>query len=105
MQLTGKDRRFLRALGNPLKPTVMIGRDGPNEAVLAAIDDAHRTAELVKVRVLDTCDLHRREVAEQLDRDSRSVVVQPVGRTILLYRRHPEKPRISRPSAPVAGTS
>lgn len=101
MNLTGKDRRTLRALGNTLKVTVTVGREGPTPAVLAALDDAHRSEELVKLRVLDTCEMDRKEVAAQLDAETDSQVVQVLGRTLLLYRRHPERPRISLPSAPI----
>jgi RNA-binding protein len=99
--LTGADRRVLRALGNALKPTVFVGKDGVSEEVLGAIDSAHRTAELVKLKVLDTCPLHRKEVGEELAGRSGSDVVQVLGRTVLLYRRDPEKPKISLPSAPL----
>jgi len=100
--LTGADRRALRALGNRLKPTVFVGKDGVSDEVLGAIDSAHHAAELVKLKVLDTCPLHRKEVGEELAARSASEVVQVLGRTVLLYRRHPEKPRISLPSAPLS---
>lgn len=97
-ELTGKDRRALRALGNALKPVIFIGKDGVTEAVLAAVDDAHRGQELIKAKVLDTCPLDRREAAAALDAASASSVVQILGRTLLLYRRDPEHPRILLPS-------
>jgi RNA-binding protein len=100
MELRGNDRRALRAMGNALKPVVVVGKEGVSPAVLHAIDDAHSREELIKLRVLDTCDLDRKEVAALLDERSESTVVQVLGRTVLLYRRHPESPRISLPSQP-----
>jgi len=100
MELTGADRRALRALGNGVKPTVFVGKEGVSEAVHEAIDEAHGSAELLKLRVLDTCPLHRKDVAEVLGASGRSTVIQLLGRTILLYRRHPEEPKITLPSAP-----
>ncbi len=104
MELTGADRRTLRALGNTLKPTVFIGRDGVSDDVLEAIEAAHRGAELIKVKVLDTCTRHRKEVAGELESRSGSEFIQLLGRTVLLYRRHPDEPRISLPSHPLPGS-
>lgn len=103
MELTGADRRSLRGLGNRLEATVFVGKDGVSDAVLAAIDEAHHGAELVKVRVLDTCPLHRKEVAALLEERSGSHLVQLLGRTVLLYRRDPETPKIPLPSMPLPG--
>ncbi len=102
MQLTGADKRALRALGNPLKPVVFVGKEGVTPSVLTAITEAHAGAELIKLRVLDNCATPRKQVALELDAASESSLVQILGRTILLYRRHPEKPVLSIPSAPVS---
>ncbi len=104
MELTGADRRALRALGNRLEPVVFVGREGISETVLGAIDEAHRHAELIKVKVLDTCAQPRKAVGAELESRSESTLVQVLGRTMLLYRRDPEKPRISLPSNPVSTT-
>lgn len=98
MELTGRDRRALRALGNALKPSVYIGKDGVTPAVFAAIDEAHRHQELLKAKVLETSPLSRFETAEAIAAGCASIVVQVLGRTLLLYRRDPEKPRIVLPS-------
>jgi RNA-binding protein len=102
MELTGADRRALRALGNRLEPVVFVGRDGVSSTVIGAIDEAHRRAELIKVKVLDTCTRSRKEVGDELGSCSESTLVQVLGRTVLLYRRDAEHPRISLPSRPVS---
>ncbi len=101
MNLTGADKRALRAMGNGLKATVFVGKQGVTGEVLATLDEAHRHAELIKARVLDTCPLDRKAAAAELDARSDSTVVQVLGRTILLYRRHPEEPKIPLPSSPL----
>ncbi len=100
--LTGADKRALRALGNGLKATIYIGKQGVSEDILQAIVDAHEHAELIKLKVLDTCPLDRHEAAAALEERSGSQLVQVLGRTILLFRRHPKKPVISLPSSPLA---
>jgi RNA-binding protein len=103
MELKGSDRRVLRGLGHELKPCVTIGKDGVSAHVLEAIDGAHASSELIKVKVLDTCAQDRHDVAEELQQRSGSEVVQLLGRTVLLYRRDPDEPRIALPSAPLPG--
>lgn len=98
MQLTGKDRRFLRALGNPLRPVVWIGKEGLTGAVLHAIEDAHRGSELIKVKILEISDHDRKAIAAEIVTKSRSLLAGMVGGTILLYRRDPEKPKLVLPS-------
>ena len=100
MELKGVDRRYLRGLGHSLPAVVLVGKEGLSEAVLASVGDAHRGAELIKLRVLDTCPQGRKDIARQLDESSDSAVVQVLGRTLLLYRRDPDEPKISLPSHP-----
>lgn len=102
MEITGADRRALRAMGSGIKATVFVGKDGVSDAVLSAIDEAHAARELLKVRILDNCPADRKAVAADLAARSGSAMVQLLGRTVLLYRRDPETPRISLPSAPVS---
>ena len=50
-ELRGKSRRYLRGLGNQLRPTVYLGKEGISPALLQSLDEAHAHNELVKVRV------------------------------------------------------
>ena len=50
-ELRGKARRHLRGLGNQLRPTVYLGKDGISPALLQSLDEAHTHNGLVKVRV------------------------------------------------------
>ncbi len=53
--------------------------------------------ELVKVRLLDTVDGDRKDVAKDLAARSDVELVQVLGRTVLLYRRNEENPGIQLP--------
>ncbi len=96
-ELTGKQRRYLRALGNELKPVVMVGHNGLAEPVLRALAEAFHQAELVKVKLQEGFVGDRFEVAEELAQCVSAQLVQVLGKTVLLYRRHLEKPRIILP--------
>lgn len=95
--LTGKQRRHLRALGHHLDPLVQIGKNGLTEGTTRAVDDALGHHELVKVKLLKECPTELDEVAERLGAELKAHVAQIVGRTVLIYRRHPKKPVIKLP--------
>ena len=89
-QLTSKQRAHLRSLAHHLKPIVHIGVGGLTEAALASIVDAFKTRELLKVKVLEAAPRSARDSAD---------VAQTIGRTVVLYHRHPEKPEIRLPGS------
>lgn len=96
--LTPRQRAHLKTLAHPLKPVLQIGRDGITDAVARTVADAFRTRELVKLKVLESSPATAREVGESLAAALGGVrLVQVIGRTIVLYRRHPDHPAIRLP--------
>jgi len=84
--LTGKQKRFLRALGHPLKPVVHVGKSEVSEALIKETDEALDSHELIKVKVLESCFTDRKDVAEELCQACKAELAQVLGRTLLLYR-------------------
>jgi len=84
--LSGKERRQLRAQANQLKASVMIGKDGITPKVKNFINEAFNNKFLVKVKVLNSCEDNRKQIAEKLKQLKEPEVIQLLGRTILLYR-------------------
>lgn len=97
MSLSGKQRRFLRALGHKLNPVVQLGKHGITDGVIGAADDAITTHELIKIKRGSECPEERKTVAETLGKALGAEVIQVLGQTVLLYRRHPEDPQIELP--------
>ncbi|MEK7729627.1 MAG: ribosome assembly RNA-binding protein YhbY [candidate division KSB1 bacterium] len=95
--LTGKQRRYLRGLGNQLQPVVWVGVKGVNEGVRTALENAFAHADVIKIKLQEGFSGDRHEVAEQLAHASKAELVQVLGKTILLYRRHAEKPKLELP--------
>ena len=96
-ELTGKQRRRLRALGHHLSPVLQIGHEGLTEAVVAHANvqlDAH---ELIKVKVSEASPLPRHTAAEQLASATHSDLAQVLGRTFLLYKQRDQAPLIMFP--------
>ena len=100
--LTGKQRRHLRALGHPLKPIVQVGKDGIDEGLLAALDQALADHELVKIKIGEGAGLDRKDAADELAQKTQSEVAQILGNTVLLYRADPDDPKIVLPKTKVA---
>jgi RNA-binding protein len=94
MALTGKQRRTLRALGHHLTALLHVGHQGVSPSLIAAVEQALHDHELVKVRVLETSPEPRADAAVALAAATGSEVAQVLGRTVLLYKPHPEKPKI-----------
>jgi RNA-binding protein len=91
--LSGRDRRQLRALAHELRPVVHVGAAGVTVSVLRALDQALLDHELVKVRLHDPAD--KRALARELAGSAGAELAGLVGHTAILYRRHPERPRIA----------
>jgi RNA-binding protein len=95
--LTGKAARHLRALGHELAPIVSIGKDGITDGLTHATSAALLTHELIKVKVMSEAPVDRKEAAQELAAKTESALAQVLGRTFLLYKRHPKKPKIVLP--------
>jgi len=94
-QLQGFQRRFLRGRANPLKPLVQVGEAGLSPAVVAAVEQALDDHELVKVRLRAPED--KQALAADLARRTAAALCGVVGHTVILYRPHPDEPRLALP--------
>ena len=64
--LTSKQRAEFRAQANSLETTLMVGKDGVTEAVVAEADKLLTARELVKGKVLETALMSAREVSDAI---------------------------------------
>jgi len=103
MELTGKQRRFLRAQGHGLKPLVWIGKQGISANLVAQLDECLTVHELVKVKLLESCPLSVGDCAAAMADTAQAAVAQTLGRTFLLYRPHPEHPVLQLPAGKPSG--
>ncbi|MCP4904615.1 MAG: ribosome assembly RNA-binding protein YhbY [bacterium] len=93
--LDGGQRRHLRGLAHRLKPIVFIGEGGISPAVLKALDEALTSHELVKIRLRQP--QNKKEAARELADATSAGLCGVVGHTVVLYRPHPEEPKIELP--------
>src|SRR4051794_37115368 len=95
--LSGRAARYLRGLGHSLDPIVAVGKHGVTDALVKQTNGALLQHELVKVRVMSEAPVDRKSVAAELAEKTDSALAQVLGRTFLLYKRHPKTPKIVLP--------
>lgn len=84
--LTSKQRASLRGLANTLETSVLIGQNGLTESVLNQLNMSLDGAELIKIGLLQNCDLSAKEIINELAQVLGAEPVQAIGRKIVLYR-------------------
>jgi RNA-binding protein len=86
MPLTGKQKHFLRNLAHHCKVSVTVGTAGLSNNVLQEIDSALQHHELLKVKLPVSSRDERRNLAMQICDQSRTELVQLIGRICVIYR-------------------
>jgi RNA-binding protein len=90
--LTNAQIRVLKAQAQRLKATLKIGKEGLSPRFLAALDEALKHHELVKVK-FDGFKDQKKELAPQLAEKSGSHFVTRIGNVVVLYRPKPIEPQ------------
>ncbi len=97
MQLTEKQKKYLRGLAHGRDPVVLIGQTGASAGVTKELDGALQAHELVKVKARVGDRDERDELLDQLARETGSALVQRIGNVGVFYRARKDKPRIILP--------
>jgi RNA-binding protein len=88
--VTPKEKKLLKARAHTLDPVVIIGGKGLTDAVIAEIDLALKSHELIKVRA-GAMDRHERaEAFSAICARTGAEAVQHVGKIFVFYRKKPE---------------
>lgn len=95
--LTGKQKRFLRAKANHLKPIFQVGKTGVSENMVVQINEALEKRELFKISILQNCMEDKETVAEQVAKATKGEIVQIIGNVIVLYKESLENKTIQLP--------
>ena len=90
MSLNKKQIQHLRGVAHPLKPVVLLGNNGLTEAVVAEIDYALNHHELIKVKIPTDDKETKALIVEAICRETKSIQVQVIGKTLVIYRKSEE---------------
>ena len=74
-----------------------VGKGGVNDNMCEQISNALEARELIKLRVLDNCDLNAKEAARIISEETDSDVVQVIGTRFVLYRESVDHKKIELP--------
>ena len=84
--LTSKQRAELRAQANSIDTTLMVGKDGVTEAVIAEAERLLTARELIKGKVLETALMSAREVSDELCQATGAEGISCVGSKFVIWR-------------------
>ena len=84
--LTSKQRAEFRAQANTLETTLMVGKDGVTENVVAEADKLLTARELVKGKVLETALMSAREVSDAICEATGADGISCVGNKFVIWR-------------------
>lgn len=88
--MNSADKKKLRAQAHSLKPVIMIGQSGFTAAVLAEIELALNSHELIKVRIRAERE-DRKQISEKICADTGAELIQNIGQIAVIYRQNPDK--------------
>ncbi|MGN0504335.1 MAG: YhbY family RNA-binding protein [Ruminococcus sp.] len=97
--LTSKQRAYLRGLANSYDTILIVGKGGLTDTIYKQAADALKARELIKGKVLETCEYSSREAADIIAENVGCDVVQVIGYKFVLYKPNPDEPQIKLPKA------
>ena len=84
--LTSKERAELRSQATTLDTTLMVGKGGVTDAVIAEAENQLTTRELVKGKVLEGAMMTPREVCDEICEATGADGVAVIGTKFVIYR-------------------
>ena len=84
--LTSKERAELRSQATTLDTTLMVGKGGVTESVIAEADNQLTARELVKGKVLEGAMMTPREVCDEICEATGAQGVAVIGTKFVIYR-------------------
>ena len=91
---TKTQTKHLLKLAHHLKPIISIGQNGITENVSNELEIALNHHELVKIKIAGEDREARQAMIQQLCEQTSAEKIQAIGKTLTLFRRNPEKPKI-----------
>ena len=86
MKLDQAKKKQLRTIGHKLNPVVIVSDRGMSEGIEQELERALDDHELIKVKLAFEDPAVRKQFAAELCEDHNAVLVQAIGKVILIYR-------------------
>ena len=91
MNLTSKQRAYLKGLAMNLTPVQYVGKSSLTDENLRNVEEALAARELIKLGIQKNCDDDPYLIADAVAERTGASVVQVIGRKIVLYREGKKK--------------
>jgi len=91
MNLSNKQKQFLKAKAHELKPVILLGGNGLTEGVMAEVELALDHHELIKVKVPSIDREEKLAIMDAIVRESKAQKVQVIGHILVLFRQSEDK--------------
>ena len=95
--LTGKQRSYLKGLAHNLDPLFQLGKSGLTENFIKQVEEALETKELIKIKILQNCDLDPTETANEIVEELNAEFVQSIGSKFVVYKESKKNKKIELP--------
>lgn len=89
--ITGKQRSYLKKLGQTIDPVVFIGKADLTENIINEMDVLLESRELIKVKIQESSLLDPKETANEVAEILGAEFVQAIGRKFVIYRQAKDK--------------
>ncbi|HUP64905.1 MAG TPA: ribosome assembly RNA-binding protein YhbY [Thermoanaerobaculia bacterium] len=97
MDLSSKQRQYLRGLAHDREPIVRLGKSRITEELTTEANRSLAAHELIKVRIEVEGARTRKDLAARLAEKTASSLVGTIGKVAILYRAREEDPKIRLP--------
>ena len=97
LEITSKQRAYLRSMCNTMQPVLYIGKDGITDGTIKEAWDVLEARELIKCSVQREAPLTAREACQELCEKVHAAPVQCIGNKFSIYRPRRKDPTIVLP--------
>ena len=80
-----------------LDPLFQLGKSGLTENFIKQVEEALETKELIKIKVLQNCDLDPTETANEIAEEVGADFVQSIGSKFVIYKESKKNKKIELP--------
>lgn len=95
--MTSKQRAYLKGLAMKIDPIFQIGKSSLTPEITEAVSEALEKRELIKIHVLKNCMDDPNEIGQVLAERTHAILVQVIGKKIVLYRESKDHKKIELP--------
>lgn len=100
--LTTKQKQYLKGLAHSLNPLVQIGKEGLSAGLITMTSKDLLHHELIKVKIGNNSGLEKNATSLLIAEKTDSILVQLIGKTVVLYKPNPRKAKDKRIYLPKA---